>query len=123
MQTASPPSSNARATTDPCGPAELGVLPMRTAEQLVLVVLGEADLHTAGQLRRRLLTALAGAPPAVVIELGALEFCDLNGLDALHDAAQIAHHSGIAVTFRGMSPLLALMHRTWPPAGPARLSA
>ena len=98
-------------------PAALLVMPMRAAEQHVLVVVGEADLHTAGQLRTQLITMIRAQPPSVLVELGALEFCDLHGLDALHDAARAAHEAGVALTFRGMSAQLAWLHHTFPPRG------
>ena len=104
-------------------PSELMVMPMRAAEQHVLVVVGEADLHTAGQLRTQLIDVLQGQPPSVLVELGALEFCDLAGLEALHDAARAAHDAGIVLTFRGMSTQLAWLHRTFPPRNPLPLAS
>ena len=102
----------------PGPPAGLMVMALRAAEQHVLVVVGEADLHTAGQLRTQLIEMLAVQPPSVLVDLAALEFCDLSGLDALHDAARAADDTGIALTFRGMSPQLAWLHRTFPPRRP-----
>ncbi|MBW3640413.1 MAG: STAS domain-containing protein [Actinobacteria bacterium] len=100
-------------------PSERGsglmVMALRAAEQHVLVVVGEADLHTAGQLRTALVDMLPVHPPSVLVELGALEFCDLAGLDALRDAARAAHNVGVALTFRGMSAQLAWLHHTFPP--------
>ena len=96
----------------------LMVMPMRAAEQHVLVVVGEADMHTAEQLRTQLIGALGAEPPSVLVELGALDFCDLQGLDALHDAARAAHNAGIALTFRGMSRQLSWLHRTFPAPDP-----
>lgn len=88
---------------------------LRTAEQRVLVVLGDADLATADQLRDQLTGALTGQPPSLLVELAGLDFCDLSGLDALHDAARQAHAAGIQLTFRGMSAQLGWLHRTFPP--------
>ena len=99
-------------------PPGLMVMALRAAEQHVLVVIGEADLHTAGQLRRQLIDALWAEPPSLLVELGALGFCDLAGLDALHDAARAAQDAGVTLTFRGMSPQLTWLHRTFPPRGP-----
>lgn len=96
--------------------SELVVMPLRAAEQHVLVVVGEADLHTAGQLRMQLIDMLQEQPPSVLVELGALEFCDLAGLDALHDAARAARDAGIVLTFRGMSVQLAWLHHTFLPS-------
>ena len=99
-------------------PSTLMVMPMRAAEQHVLVVVGEADLHTAEQLRSQLIGALGTELTSVLVELGALDFCDLQGLDALHDAARAAHDAGIALTFRGMSRQLSWLHRTFPAPDP-----
>ena len=99
-------------------PAGLMVMALRAAEQHVLVVLGEADLLTAPQLRTELIDMLAEHPPSVLVELGALEFCDLAGLDALHDAARAAQDAGVALTFRGMSAQLSWLHHTFPPRPP-----
>ncbi len=112
---------SATCTRDSVAPAAAGkpsglmVMALRAAEQHVLVVLGEADLHTAGQLRAELIDRLPVQPPSVVVELGALEFCDLSGLDALHAAARAAHEVGVTLSFRGMSPLLAWLHHRFPP--------
>lgn len=97
-------------------PSALLVMPMRAAEQHVLVVVGEADLHTAAQLRSQLLEMIRAEPPSVLVELGALEFCDLHGLAALDDAARAARDAGIELSFRGMSAQLSWLHHTFPPA-------
>ena len=96
----------------------LMVMALRAAEQHVLVVVGEADLHTAEHLRSRLIELLPVRPPTVLVELGALSFCDLAGLDALHDAARAAHRLGVSMTFRGMSSHLSWLDRTFPPRRP-----
>ena len=90
------------------------VMRLRAAEQHVLVVVGQADLATAELLRDDLTDALAGQPPSLLVELAGLDFCDLSGLDALHDAARQAHAAGVQLTFRGMSAQLAWLHRTFP---------
>ena len=91
------------------------VMRLRAAEQHVLVVVGQADLTTADQLRDDLTDALTGQPPSLLVDLAGLDFCDLSGLDALHDAARQAHAAGVQLTFRGMSAQLAWLHRTFPP--------
>lgn len=98
----------------PVRPPGVLVTALRTAGQHVLVVVGEADMHTAGYLRIQLIDPLRSKPPSVLVELGGLKFCDLAGLDALHDAARAAHDAGVALTFRGMSAQLAWLHRTFP---------
>ena len=108
-------------------PPRLMVMPMRAGDQHLLVVAGEADLCTAGQLRSQLVEMLSDAPPSLIIDLRALEFCDLRGMDALNDAAQAAADAGVSLTFRGMSPQLSWLCRTFPasssgppPSAPAR---
>ena len=91
------------------------VMRLRAAEQHVLIVVGQADLATAEQLRDDLTDALTGQPPCLLVDLAGLDFCDLSGLDALHDAARQAHAAGVQLTFRGMSAQLAWLHRTFPP--------
>lgn len=74
--TAAPPRHGPGAgATVPPGSARLLVMPLRAAEEHVLVVVGEADISTADHLRDYLIHALAGRPPALRVELGGLEFC------------------------------------------------
>ena len=89
-------------------------------QPLTLVVLGEADLATAGQLRHALLEAVASTPVAVVVDLAGLEFCDLPGLDALHDGLDAAQAARVPMTVRGMSAQVAWLHRTFPRRRPRR---
>lgn len=97
------------------------MIPLRNAEQDVLVVVGDADMATATWLHDQLIQALPCPPRPVLVELGALLFCDLHGLDALHRAATAAHDAGVHLSFRGMSSQLSWLHHTFPPAaaGPA----
>ena len=112
----SPESRYRPVPTASASPVGLGlrVMPLRVEEQHVLIVVGEADLDTADQLRDQLTDALAGRPPALRVELRSLDFCDLSGLDALHDAARTAARAGVYLTFSGVSAQLAWMHRTFP---------
>ena len=103
--------------TCPDGRVVLTVLSLPAAEQDVLVVVGEADLATAGQLREDLLRAVAAAGRPVTVELGALQFCDLCGLRALQDVALAAEDDAVELAFRGMSEQLGWLSRTFPPAG------
>lgn len=96
------------------------VMLLRLAKQHVLVVIGEADLATAGQLRGHLTRALAEQPPSLLVDLSALDFCDLLGLDALRDATRHAEAVNVSMSFRGMSPQLAWLHASYPLAGQPR---
>ena len=99
----------------------LSVSPRRNGPQLVLVVLGEADLSTAGQLRDELLAAFAFTPASIVVDVSGLTFCGLAGLDALNDVVAAADAFCIPLELRGMSRQLSWMHRRFParPTAPA----
>lgn len=94
--------------------AGLTVLSLRAAEQDVVVVVGEADLATAGKLRADLLGAVDTARGPVVVELGSLTFCDVRGLRALQEAERAAQAAGVGLTFRGMSRQLSWLYDTFP---------
>ena len=99
--------------------AGLAVLQLRAEEQDVLVVVGEADLSTAQRLYDELVQSLPAPPRTAVVELGALGFCDLRGLDALRAAAAAARTAGVCLTFRGQSAQLSWLQRTCPAPAPA----
>lgn len=111
--------SNGSGRSRPERPApRLTVLAIKAADQHVLVVTGEADLHTASQLRSSITALTPAEPCSVIVELSALDFCDLNGLDALHDAAAVAALAGVELVFHGASPRLSWLHRSFPPRSP-----
>ena len=62
---------------------------------LRLEVDGELDLATAPALLDRVRAAVAGHPPAVVLDLADVTFCDSSGINALIDAQAYATRSGI----------------------------
>lgn len=99
------------------------MLPFPTGPELVVVVAGEADLATAGQLRAELVAALGNRPRTMVVDVADLAFCDLQGLDALNDAARVAQDAGVTVALRGMSAQLAWLHRRFPWRPPNRWTA
>ena len=98
----------------------LVVLPFLSQGALVVVVGGYADLHTAPALRAQLLDTLVHKRDALVLDLHDLEFCDLHGLDALHDVVEAAEASGTTVTFRGTSERLAWLQAAFPRRRPSR---
>ncbi len=91
---------------------------------LTLLVLGEADIATADQLRQALLEAVAGHPDTVnddevivaevIVDVAGLDFCGLAGLDALHAGLGAAQTAGVVMTVRGMSAQLTWLHATFP---------
>jgi STAS domain len=108
--------------TDPSDPSDpdrddaqrLRVFPFPAGPQVVLVVTGEADISNARALRDQLIEASVSGSPPLIIDLVDLEFCDLNGLDAMREAAAIAATAGVDMTFRGMSRRLRWLDGTFP---------
>jgi hypothetical protein len=102
--------------TDPDGDdgQRLRVFPFPAGPQVVLVVTGEADISNARALRDQLIDASVSGSPPLVVDLVDLEFCDLNGLDAMREAAAIAETAGVGMTFRGMSRRLRWLDGTFP---------
>ena len=102
----------------------LAVFALQAAEQDVLVVVGEADIATAQHLYDQVVQLLPTPPRAVLVELGALTFCDSAGVDALRDIARAAEVAGVILVFRGQSEQLQWLQRTVPASlRPAQLSA
>lgn len=95
----------------------LMVMTLTAPEEHVVVVVGEADVSTAGHLRDQIVAALAARPAAMRVQLDGLDFCDSRGLEALYDAARAAVEAGVPFSFEGASPQLAWLQRTFPPAG------
>ncbi|MET8995586.1 STAS domain-containing protein [Amycolatopsis sp. NPDC004169] len=52
-------------------------------EAVVVVAAGDLDLGTAAELRTGARDALAGAPDALIVDLGAVTFCGSAGLQVL----------------------------------------
>lgn len=90
------------------------VLAVRAGTQHVLVVSGEADVFNANQLRDDIVGRFSVQPASLIVDLTALTFCDLHGLDALQAAARAAAEAGIDLAFRGASPRLSWMDRRFP---------
>lgn len=102
----------------PPPPSAMVLIPMRSEREHVLVVVGEADMQTAPALRATIIGMLKARPPVLLVELAALDFCDLHGLDALHDATRTAAAIGVSLTLHGMSPQLTWLLAAYPAAGP-----
>lgn len=120
------PSTQVRPTPAESSQDEQGcwlvVLPFLSPAALVVVVGGYADLHTAPELRAQLLSTLVHKRDGLVLDLHDLEFCDLHGLDALHDVVEAAERTGTSVTFRGTSPWLAWLQAAFPRGPTSRRS-
>ena len=113
----SPASVHGSVSSDALHGPELEVFALRAAEQDVLVVVGEADTATATSLYDQLVRALPTPPRPVVVELGALTFCGLSGLDALRDVERCADAAGVPLSFRGQSAQLQWLQRFAPAPG------
>lgn len=103
-------------------PAALLLCPMAGGPQLVVAVVGEADISTAGQLHDQFADVLASRPGSVLMDVTSLDFCDLSGLDALGDAASAAADAGLVMTIQGCSPQLAWLFDTFTPRSGVRLA-
>jgi anti-anti-sigma regulatory factor len=102
---------------------QLRVFPFPDGSQVVLVVTGEADISNARALRDQLIEASVSGSPPLVVDLVDLQFCDLNGLDAMREAAAIAETAGVGMTFRGMSRRLRWLDGTFPFRMPGQRTA
>ena len=60
----------------------------------VVEVRGEVDVHSAPQLRDRLIEVIDGGKPSVVVDLSSLQFIDSTGLGALVAALNHATAAG-----------------------------
>jgi anti-anti-sigma factor len=63
--------------------AHLSVEEKRTSGEAVLVLNGEIDMATAGQLRAATERGLSQSPGRVVLDFAAVTFCDSQGLSTL----------------------------------------
>lgn len=90
-------------------PGRLLVLPFYDGPRVVVVLAGEADVSNAARLRDRLLGCVTHGPRSLDVDASDLTFCDLQGLDALTDALDVAERSGVAVSVRPSANLTWLM--------------
>ncbi|HEX2903414.1 MAG TPA: STAS domain-containing protein [Jatrophihabitans sp.] len=64
----------------------------------IVEVRGEVDVHSAAQLRDRLIEVIDAGHPSVVVDLSWLQFIDSTGLGAL--VAALNHANAAGVKFR-----------------------
>ncbi len=68
--------------------------PVTRSDGLTVVTApAEIDITNAGLLREALLTAAAGGPPVVIVDMTGTEFCDSTGLNVLVRALRQAEQS------------------------------
>jgi anti-sigma B factor antagonist len=63
--------------------AHLSVEEKRSAGETVLVLSGEIDMATAGELRAATTNAMSEAPGRLVLDFAEVTFCDSQGLSTL----------------------------------------
>ena len=63
--------------------AHLTVEEQRTATDAVLLLVGEIDMATAGELRAATTRTIQSPPDRVVLDFGGVTFCDSQGLSTL----------------------------------------
>ncbi len=77
----------------------------RTAESVVVGVVGELDLHTAPVLREHLVDVIDGPGTRfVAVDLSAVGFMDSTAIHVLVQALQLARERGGDLTLTGVPP-------------------
>ena len=80
-----------------------------SGQRVVIAVSGEVDASSAASLRDQIVRTVTQRPASLVVDATDLSFCDLRGLDAIHDAMALAARSGVDLTLRPSSQLTWLM--------------
>lgn len=73
--------------------AELSITVRRTADEVVLRLVGEIDMLTAAQLSSAVNEVLGDPPARIVLDLGGVTFCDSQGLGTLVVLSRKASHA------------------------------
>jgi anti-sigma B factor antagonist len=81
----------------------LRCIALRSPGQVVVVVSGEIDIHTAPELERALVDELGREPTDLVVDMGGVAFIDCGGIDALIVAAGKARLLGRSFALRSPS--------------------
>jgi anti-sigma B factor antagonist len=71
---------------------------------MVLKIVGEIDVHTAGQLRTILMALADEGYPYIVADFSGVRFCDAAGLGALVAVNNRLGESGGALRLTGVRP-------------------
>jgi anti-anti-sigma factor len=87
---------------EPSGPLASPLLDVQIAPRgphVVVRAAGELDISTTSQLQHAMERAMNGVhPPAVILDLTRLRFCDASGLRVMIATAQLIHQAGGRVT-------------------------
>jgi anti-anti-sigma factor len=73
--------------------AELTIAVRPAADEVWLVLAGEIDMLTAARLSSVVNEVLGDSPPRIVLDLGAVTFCDSQGLGTLVVLSRKASHA------------------------------
>ncbi|HSO99400.1 MAG TPA: STAS domain-containing protein [Solirubrobacteraceae bacterium] len=79
---------------------QLEIRVQHTPEALIVAVLGELDIASAGMLERAVRDAELDAPGRLVVDLSGLDFMDSTGLHVLLAAARRSRDGGPRLTLR-----------------------
>jgi anti-anti-sigma factor len=87
---------------------ELRTAVLSFGDRVIVSVSGEVDFTTVPRLRSALAAALASGSRSVVVDFGAVGFCDCSGARALLWARQRAGESGASLRVTGVvAPVVA----------------
>jgi anti-sigma B factor antagonist len=94
-------------TDTSAAPEPLSLDVVREGELPVVLVRGDLDMATAGQLRDCVLTLFDEGERTIVIDLAGATFADSSGLNAIVWSAHRFEEEGGTVTLRAPSPSVA----------------
>ncbi|WP_051760782.1 STAS domain-containing protein [Herbidospora cretacea] len=77
---------------------------LATTVPTVLHLSGDIDISTTADLRRRILTALDHSVEALILDMGAVTFCDATGLSVLLRAQRHARARGVTLALTRLTP-------------------
>jgi anti-sigma B factor antagonist len=73
-------------------------------DRIVLVLAGDIDIHSAPQVRERLVALQGDGSTAVVVDLAGVNFLDSSALGALVAAHRQLHDAGGTLSLAGARP-------------------
>src|SRR5579875_2208871 len=77
-------------------PPPLRTASLRLGDETILLLTGELDLATVGDVTVAADKCLSHKPALLSVDVGGLDFCDCAGLRALRQAKTWAHEAGVA---------------------------
>jgi anti-anti-sigma factor len=107
-------------------PTRLRIATRPAGGRTTVVVVGDVDMDTRGELRESLGTALSASDGGIDLDLSGVGFCDCSGLNVLLLVQRLAAAAGRTVVIRSASPTverLLTLTGTAPLFAPAGLPA